>query len=96
MKLKGLGDEKTLHPDVTQTLEAAETLVEDGFDVMVYTSDDPVIAKRLEAIGCCSVMPLAAPIGSGLGVCNGTVSDPAAGGDTLEDRPRRGFGGVRP
>jgi len=70
VKLEVLGDEKTLHPDVTQTLEAAETLVEDGFDVMVYTSDDPVIAKRLEAIGCCSVMPLAAPIGSGLGICN--------------------------
>ena len=70
VKLEVLGDEKTLYPDVTQTLEAAETLVEDGFDVMVYTSDDPVIAKRLEAIGCCSVMPLAAPIGSGLGVRN--------------------------
>ena len=70
VKLEVLGDRKTLYPDVTQTLEAAETLVKDGFDVMVYTSDDPVIAKRLEEIGCCSVMPLAAPIGSGLGVCN--------------------------
>ena len=70
VKLEVLGDEKTLYPDVTQTLEAAETLVADGFDVMVYTSDDPVIAKRLEEIGCCSVMPLAAPIGSGLGVRN--------------------------
>ena len=70
VKLEVLGDEKTLYPDVVQTLEAAETLVGDGFDVMVYTSDDPVIAKRLEEIGCCSVMPLAAPIGSGLGVCN--------------------------
>ena len=70
VKLEVLGDERTLYPDVTQTIEAAETLVKDGFDVMVYTSDDPVIAKRLEAIGCCSVMPLAAPIGSGLGVCN--------------------------
>ena len=70
VKLEVLGDEKTLYPDVAQTLEAAETLVGDGFDVMVYTSDDPVIAKRLEEIGCCSVMPLAAPIGSGLGVCN--------------------------
>ena len=70
VKLEVLGDRKTLYPDVTQTLEAAETLVRDGFDVMVYTSDDPVIAKRLEEIGCCSVMPLAAPIGSGLGVCN--------------------------
>ena len=70
VKLEVLGDRKTLYPDVTQTLEAAETLVKDGFDVMVYTSDDPVIAQRLEEIGCCSVMPLAAPIGSGLGVCN--------------------------
>ena len=70
VKLEVLGDEKTLYPDVTQTLEAAGTLVGDGFDVMVYTSDDPVIAKRLEEIGCCSVMPLAAPIGSGLGVRN--------------------------
>ena len=70
VKLEVLGDEKTLYPDIVQTLEAAETLVGDGFDVMVYTSDDPVIAKRLEEIGCCSVMPLAAPIGSGLGVCN--------------------------
>ena len=70
VKLEVLGDRKTLYPDITQTLEAAETLVEDGFDVMVYTSDDPVIAKRLEDVGCCSVMPLAAPIGSGLGVCN--------------------------
>ena len=70
VKLEVLGDRKTLYPDITQTLEAAETLVRDGFDVMVYTSDDPVIAKRLEEIGCCSVMPLAAPIGSGLGVCN--------------------------
>ena len=70
VKLEVLGDRKTLYPEVTQTLEAAETLVRDGFDVMVYTSDDPVIAKRLEEIGCCSVMPLAAPIGSGLGVCN--------------------------
>ena len=70
VKLEVLGDRKTLYPDITQTLEAAETLVEDGFDVMVYTSDDPVVAKRLEDIGCCSVMPLAAPIGSGLGVCN--------------------------
>ena len=70
VKLEVLGDEKTLYPDVVQTIEAAETLVRDGFDVMVYTSDDPVVAKRLEEIGCCSVMPLAAPIGSGLGVCN--------------------------
>ena len=70
VKLEVLGDEKTLYPDVTQTLEAAGILVGDGFDVMVYTNDDPVVAKRLEEIGCCSVMPLAAPIGSGLGVRN--------------------------
>jgi thiazole synthase len=70
VKLEVLGDEKTLYPDVTATLEAAKILVKDGFDVMVYTSDDPILAKRLEEIGCCAVMPLAAPIGSGLGVQN--------------------------
>ncbi len=70
VKLEVLGDEKTLFPDVTATLEAAETLVKDGFDVMVYTNDDPLIAKRLEEIGCAAVMPLAAPIGSGLGIRN--------------------------
>ncbi len=70
VKLEVLGDEKTLYPDVSATLEAAETLVKEGFDVMVYTSDDPILAKRLEEIGCCAVMPLAAPIGSGLGVQN--------------------------
>jgi len=70
VKLEVLGDEKTLFPDITATLEAAEKLVKDGFDVMVYTSDDPIIAKRLEEIGCVAVMPLAAPIGSGLGIQN--------------------------
>ena len=65
-----LGDSKTLYPDVTATLEAAETLIADGFEVMVYTSDDPIIAKRLEEMGCVAVMPLAAPIGSGLGIQN--------------------------
>ncbi|MDX1443264.1 MAG: thiazole synthase [Gammaproteobacteria bacterium] len=70
VKLEVLGDEKTLFPDVTATIEAAEELVNDGFDVMVYTSDDPIIAKRLEDIGCVAVMPLAAPIGSGLGIRN--------------------------
>lgn len=70
VKLEVLGDEKTLYPDVPATLSAAETLVADGFDVMVYTSDDPIIAKRLEDIGCIAVMPLAAPIGSGLGIQN--------------------------
>lgn len=70
VKLEVLGDEKTLFPDVTATLEAAEILVKDDFDVMVYTNDDPLIAKRLEEIGCVAVMPLAAPIGSGLGIRN--------------------------
>ena len=70
VKLEVLGDEKTLFPDVTATMEAAEILVNDGFDVMVYTNDDPLIAKRLEDIGCAAVMPLAAPIGSGLGIRN--------------------------
>jgi len=70
VKLEVLGDEKTLYPDVVQTLKAAETLVADGFQVMVYTSDDPIVAKRLEEIGCVAVMPLAAPIGSGLGIQN--------------------------
>ncbi|MCK4743399.1 MAG: thiazole synthase [Sulfuriflexus sp.] len=70
VKLEVLGDEKTLFPDVIQTLEAAEILVKDGFQVMVYTNDDPLIAKRLEEIGCVAVMPLAAPIGSGLGIQN--------------------------
>ena len=70
VKLEVLGDEKTLFPDVMQTLQAAEELVSDGFDVMVYTNDDPIMARRLEEIGCAAVMPLAAPIGSGLGIRN--------------------------
>ena len=70
VKLEVLGDPKTLYPYVTETLIAAERLVADGFDVMVYTSDDPIVAKRLEEIGCVAVMPLAAPIGSGLGIQN--------------------------
>ncbi len=70
VKLEVLGDEKTLYPDSVATLEAAEYLVKDGFDVMVYTSDDPLIAKQLEDMGCVAVMPLAAPIGSGLGIQN--------------------------
>jgi thiazole synthase len=70
VKLEVLGDEKTLYPDIPATLDAAGTLVAEGFEVMVYTSDDPIIAKRLEDLGCVSVMPLAAPIGSGLGVRN--------------------------
>ncbi|MDQ5769187.1 thiazole synthase [Thiothrix subterranea] len=70
VKLEVLGDAKTLYPDTIQTLKAAEILVKDGFDVMVYTSDDPLIARQLEEIGCVAVMPLAAPIGSGLGIRN--------------------------
>ena len=70
VKLEVLADKKTLFPDITQTLYAAEKLVNDNFKVMVYTTDDPVIAKRLEEIGCIAVMPLAAPIGSGLGIQN--------------------------
>ncbi len=70
VKLEVLGDEKTLFPDITETLVATEELVNDGFKVMVYTNDDPIIAKRLEEMGCVSVMPLAAPIGSGLGIRN--------------------------
>lgn len=70
VKLEVLGDQKTLYPDITQTLSAAKTLVDDGFKVMVYTSDDPIVAKQLEEIGCVAVMPLGAPIGSGLGIRN--------------------------
>ena len=70
VKLEVIGDEKTLYPDVVATMKAAEILVKDGFKVMVYTTDDPLIAKRLEEIGCVAVMPLAAPIGSGLGIRN--------------------------
>ncbi len=70
VKLEVIGDEHTLYPDVRATLEAAEQLVADGFEVMAYTSDDPIIALRLQEIGCVAVMPLAAPIGSGLGIQN--------------------------
>lgn len=70
VKLEVLGDEKTLYPNMPETLNAAELLIKDGFQVMVYCSDDPILAKRLEDIGCCAIMPLAAPIGSGLGIQN--------------------------
>ncbi len=70
VKLEVLADQITLFPDVAETFVAAELLVKDGFDVMVYTNDDPIAAKRLEDIGCVAVMPLAAPIGSGLGIRN--------------------------
>lgn len=70
VKLEILADDKTLFPNVVETLKAARVLVDEGFDVMVYTSDDPIIARELEAIGCIAVMPLAGLIGSGLGICN--------------------------
>ncbi len=70
VKLEVLGDKKTLFPDVLQTLEAAEILIKEGFKVMVYTNDDLIAAKRFEELGCVAVMPLAAPIGSGLGIRN--------------------------
>ena len=70
VKLEVLGDEKTLFPDVIATMKAAEELIRDGSRIMVYTNDDPIIAHELEAMGCVAVMPLAAPIGSGLGIRN--------------------------
>jgi thiazole synthase len=70
VKLEVLGDRKTLYPDMIETLRATELLIAEGFQVMVYCSDDPLMAKRLEDLGACAIMPLAAPIGSGLGVQN--------------------------
>ena len=70
VKLEVLGDPKTLYPNVVETIAAAKILVKEGFDVMVYTSDDPIIAKQLEEIGCVAVMPLASLIGSGMGILN--------------------------
>ncbi len=70
VKLEVLGDPQSLYPNVVDTLAAAKTLVKDGFKVMVYTSDDPIIAKQLEEIGCVAVMPLASLIGSGMGILN--------------------------
>ncbi len=70
VKLEVLGDQKTLYPNMPETLKSAEVLIKEGFQVMVYCSDDPIQAKRLEEIGCCAIMPLGAPIGSGLGVQN--------------------------
>ena len=70
VKLEVIGDEKTLFPDVPATIEAAKILVKDGFQVLPYVTDDPVACKRLEDLGCAAVMPLAAPIGSGLGIRN--------------------------
>ncbi|MEC7732181.1 MAG: thiazole synthase, partial [Pseudomonadota bacterium] len=70
VKLEVLGDEKTLYPNMPETLRAAELLINDGFEVMVYCSDDQIMARELEDIGCCAIMPLGAPIGSGLGIQN--------------------------
>ena len=70
VKLEVLADQKTLFPNVIETLKAAEVLIKDGFDVMVYTSDDPIIARQLAEMGCIAVMPLAGLIGTGLGICN--------------------------
>ncbi len=70
VKLEVLGDPKTLYPNMRETVRAAELLLQDGFEVMVYCSDDPIAAKELERMGCCAIMPLGAPIGSGLGIQN--------------------------
>jgi len=70
VKLEVLSDQKTLYPDMAETLKAAELLIKDGFQVMVYCTDDPVYARKLEEVGCCAIMPLGAPIGSGLGIQN--------------------------
>jgi len=70
VKLEVLGDQKTLYPNVVETIKAADVLVRDGFKVMVYTSDDPIVAKELESLGCVSIMPLGSMIGSGLGILN--------------------------
>lgn len=70
VKLEVLGDQRTLYPDMAATFDAAKTLVAEGFEVMVYCIDDPIACKRLEELGCVAVMPLAAPIGSGLGLQN--------------------------
>ena len=70
VKLEVLGDEKTLYPNIVETIKASKILVKEGFDVMVYTSDDTIVAKELEEIGCCAIMPLASLIGSGQGITN--------------------------
>jgi len=70
VKLEVLNEDKTLYPKVIETIKAAELLIKEGFEVMVYTNDDPIVAKELEDIGCCAIMPLGAPIGSGLGLQN--------------------------
>ena len=73
LKLELIGDRETLYPDVVQLVEAAEILVKDGFQVLPYCTDDPVVCRRLVDVGCVAVMPLGAPIGSGMGICNPTA-----------------------
>jgi thiazole synthase len=70
IKLEVIGDDRTLLPDAVELVAAAEALVDDGFTVLPYTTDDPVLARRLEDVGCAAVMPLGSPIGSGMGICN--------------------------
>jgi thiazole synthase len=70
VKLEVIGDERTLLPDAVELVAAAETLVDEGFTVLPYTTDDPILARRLEDVGCAAVMPLGSPIGSGMGICN--------------------------
>ncbi|HYP48933.1 MAG TPA: thiazole synthase, partial [Thermoleophilaceae bacterium] len=70
VKLEVIGDERTLLPDPVELIEAAEALVDDGFTVLPYTNDDPILARRLEDVGCAAVMPLGSPIGSGMGIAN--------------------------
>ena len=70
VKLEVIGDERTLLPDAPALLEAAEELVDDGFTVLPYTNDDPILARRLEDVGCAAVMPLGSPIGCGMGILN--------------------------
>ena len=70
VKLEVIGDQKTLYPNMIETIKAAGILIKEGFEVMAYTTDDPILVKQLENMGCCALMPLAAPIGSGLGIQN--------------------------
>ena len=72
VKLEVLGDKKTLYPNMIETIKSTEVLVKEGFEVMVYCTDDPILSKKLEDVGACAIMPLAAPIGSGLGIQNKT------------------------
>ena len=72
VKLEVLGDKKTLYPDMIETIKSTEILVKEGFEVMVYCTDDPILSKRIEDVGACAIMPLGAPIGSGLGIQNTT------------------------